>query len=221
MKNNPIAKSGFIFSRNLLGVLLASSGISLAVLSFAATPNSNKKASKTGTVLAAQQGSLAPRQPTTPDANPSGGTLDPSPTNSTLTYTDGPLVPNPTGILGAPNCTAPMSCSDFVVTVNANSIAATHNITWEVWWTPANVDLDIFVEDSAGNLVANNNSTADPSAIILPIPTNGTVYHFVVAASVGTAPLNGTVSLTKKFPTAQQGAGAPPRYINYPAGQGQ
>ncbi|MEY2544704.1 MAG: hypothetical protein QOE81_2165 [Verrucomicrobiota bacterium] len=159
--------------------------------------------------------------PYAPTATPSGGTLDPS--TPVLTYTDGPTAPNPTGVLGAPNCTAPNSCSDFVVTVNANvnNLPATHNITWVVQWTPANVDLDIFVENAAGQLVANNNSTVDPSVIILPIPPNGTIYHFIVAASVGTAPLNGSVSLTTKFPAAAPGAGAPPRYMNYPAGASQ
>jgi PKD repeat protein len=213
MKKNPSSKSGFVHTRNLFGILIAMSGVCLAMFSLAATPGANKKPSKS------QPMSIAPRPPTSPDAVPSGGTLDPS--NRTLTYTDGPLVPNPTGVLGAPICTAPMSCSDFVVTVNASSLAATHNITWVVQWTPANVDLDIFVEDAGGNLVANNNSTTDPSAIILPIPANGTVYHFVVSASIGTAPLNGSVSLTLKPPTAPQGAGAPPRYMNYPAGSGQ
>jgi hypothetical protein len=119
--------------------------------------------------------------------------------------------------LGAPDCTVPNSCSDFTVTINASSLAATKNLTWTVGWTPANVDQDIFVEDANHNLVANNNSTVDPSVIILPIPPDGTVYHLVVAASVGTAPLTATIGLTDKFPAAQQGLGAPPRYINYPA----
>ncbi|HJT45330.1 MAG TPA: PKD domain-containing protein [Chthoniobacterales bacterium] len=157
--------------------------------------------------------------PTTPGrilaATPPSGTIDT--TNQSLTYTDGPTLPNPTGILGAPDCTAPNSCSDFAVTVNASSLAATKNLTWSVGWTPPNVDQDIFVEDANHNLVANNNSTVDPSVIVLPIPPDGTVYHLVVAASVGTAPLTATVGLTDKFPAAQQGLGAPPRYINYPA----
>src|SRR5207248_7281812 len=83
------------------------------------------------------------------------------------------------------------------------------------------VDLDIFVENAAGQLVANNNSTVDPSVIILPIPPNGTVYHFIAVASVGTAPINGSVSLTTKFPASSPGLGAPPRYLNYPAASNQ
>jgi len=162
---------------------------------------------------------ISPSAPIVPTATPSGGTLDSS--TPTLTYTDGPTAPNPTGVLGAPDCTVPNSCSDFVVTVNASGLSATHNITWLVQWTPPNVDLDIFVENAAGQLVANNNSTVDPSAIILPIPPNGTVYHFIVVASVGTAPINGSVSLTLKFPASSPVLGAPPRYINYPAASNQ
>jgi PKD repeat protein len=152
-------------------------------------------------------------------ASPASGTIDT--TNQSLIYTDGPTLPNPTGVLGAPDCTVPNSCSDFTVTVNASSLAASKNLTWSVGWTPPNVDQDIFIEDANHNLVANNNSTVDPSVIVLPIPPDGTVYHMVVAASVGTAPLTGSISLTNKFPPAQQGLGARPRYINYPAGNGQ
>lgn len=152
-------------------------------------------------------------------ATPPSGTIDAN--NQSLTYTDGPTAPNPTGVLGAPDCTVPNSCSDFTVTVNASSLAASKNLSWSVGWTPANVDQDIFIEDANHNLVANNNSTVDPSVIILPIPPDGTVYHLVVAASVGTAPITASVALTDKFPAAQQGLGAPPRYINYPAGSTQ
>jgi PKD repeat protein len=186
-------------------VLVAASGLFLSE-TFGKT-KTLRPASKSG----------GPTQPAA--ATPPSGTLDPA--NPSITYTDGPTDPNPTGVLGAPDCSAPNSCSDFMVTINASSLAATHNVTWVVQWVPPNVDLDIFVEDAAGNLVANNNSTVDPSAIILPIPADGTVYHLIVAASVGTAPINGSVTLTKKFPAAQQGQGAPPRYINYPAASGQ
>src|SRR2546423_4177339 len=198
--------------RLFTAIILAISSCFLSSASFA-------KSNRTRSASKASSSKVALGPPNAPTATPSGGTLDPL--NPTLTYTDGPTVPNPTGVLGAPDCTVPNSCSDFVVTVNAAGLTATHNITWLVQWTPANVDQDIFVEDAAGNLVANNNSTVDPSAIILPIPPNGTVYHFIVAASVGTAPINGSVKLTTKFPASAPGLGAPPRYMNYPAGASQ
>jgi hypothetical protein len=159
---------------------------------------------------------ISPATPITPSAAvPSSGTLDPS--NTSITYTDGPLTPNPTGVLPPPVCAAPNLCSDFTVTINASGMSATHNFTWSVQWPVPNVDMDIFVEDTSGHLVANNNSTSDPSAITLPIPPNGTVYHLVVASSVGTSILTGNASLTPKYPSSGQGAGAPPRFINYPA----
>jgi hypothetical protein len=203
-------KIKFQFIRPFVALICFGAAVAMTAGAIAGSRNAPAPAA----TLAAVSSPSAPGLPNA--ATPPSGTLDPA--NPTITYTDGPTAPNPTGILGAPDCTVPNSCSDFAVTVNASSLAATHNMTWVVQWTPPNVDLDIFVEDAAGNLVANNNSTTDPSAIILPIPANGTVYHLVVAASVGTAPINGSVSLTTKFPAAQQGAGAPPRYINYPAG---
>jgi hypothetical protein len=151
--------------------------------------------------------------------SPASGTL--TPTNLSITYMDGPLAPNPTGVLPPPVCSGNTLCSDFTLTINASSLAATHNFTWSVQWPVPNVDMDIFIEDTSGNLIANNNSTTDPSAITLPIPADGTVYHLVVASSVGTSIITGTASLEPKYPTSGQGAGAPPRYMQYPAGPGQ
>ena len=150
---------------------------------------------------------------------PPSGTLTSG--NPTITYTDGPLVTNPTHLLfGTPDCTAPNSCSDFELTVSANDMAATHNVTWIVQWPVVNVDVDLFILKD-GNLVDANISYADPATLALSIPADGTVYHLVAVCSVGSSILTGTVSLTPKYPTAQQGAGAPPRFINYAAGAGQ
>ena len=154
-------------------------------------------------------------------ANPSSGTLTSG--NPVILYSDGPLIPNPTGVIGKPNCTAPDTCSQFDLTVNASSLAASRNITI-VWnWTPVYVDFDFFIEDDTPqrNIIAANQSTADPSAIVLPVPADGTVYHIIVEASVGTTTFNGAIYLSEKFQTAAQGSGAAPRYINYPAGSGQ
>ena len=151
----------------------------------------------------------------------SSGTL--APDNPVIIYSDGPLDPNPTGVIGKPNCTAPNSCSEFVLTVNASSLAPTHNVTILWNWAPIYVDFDFFIEDNTPqrNIIAANQSTTDPSAIVLPIGPNGSVYHIIVEASVGTTTFNGAIYLSQKYPAAAQGAGAPPRYINYPAGTGQ
>ena len=44
---------------------------------------------------------------------------------------------NTTGVVGAPICVAPNTCSDFTLTVNAASVAATKQIFIEGTWTPA------------------------------------------------------------------------------------
>src|SRR4051794_22717027 len=106
MKNRFTRKSGFIRPANLLGALLVTVGVSLAVVSVTAKPNAPRKFARAAVT------NFAPKNPASVDATPASGTLDPS--NPILTYTDGPLAPNPSGILGAPICSAPMSCSDFV-----------------------------------------------------------------------------------------------------------
>src|SRR2546430_569352 len=78
------------------------------------------------------------------DPMPPSGTL--SPANLTITYTDGPLAPNPTGVLPPPICGPNnAACSVFTITINASSLAATHNFTWSVQWPVPNVDMDIFI----------------------------------------------------------------------------
>jgi PKD repeat protein len=150
---------------------------------------------------------------------PASGTLTSE--TRTITYTDGPLASNPTHLVnGTPICNAPNSCSDFTLTVNASSLAATHNVTWTMQWPLVNVDVDIFILKD-GQLVSANIGYSDPATLALSIPADGTVYHLIAVCSVGSSVLNGTVSLTPKYPTAGQGPGAPPRYINYPSGPGQ
>ncbi len=211
MKKNPSSNSGFVNSRNLVGVLLCTAGISLAMFSFASAPNKQTSAVH----------STAPVTPNAP--SPGGGTLTTA--GQTITYTDaGPFVTNPSHLaLGQPDCTVPNSCSDFVLTVNAPSLASTYQVVIQITWPTAANDYDTFLEDSAGNLVSANESTADPETIIVPIPATSTVYHIIVVLAVG-APgdtITGTASLQKIPAAVNQGPGIPPRYMNYPAGPGQ
>src|SRR5207302_1234877 len=64
-------------------------------------------------------------------------------------------------------------------------------------------------------------STANPSAIILPIPADGTVYHIFILASIGAGNVDGLVKLIDIPAPVNQGPGVPPRYMNYPSGSGQ
>ncbi len=145
-----------------------------------------------------------------------------TPTHGSVTYTDGPLVTNPTHlVLGAPDCAAPNTCSDFALTVSASSLAATHNVRWEVQWPLVNADVDIFLFDSSNHLIAANISYTDPAILEFPIPADGTSYHLVAVNSAGTTTFTGTASLVLKYPTTGQGPGMPPRYMNYQAANGQ
>src|ERR1022692_2548232 len=104
MQTNPTPKSGFINLRNLFAVLLCSVGVLLATFSFADKP---------------KQVPL-PASRIKPDSVPPNGTI--SPASPTLTYTGGPFVaPNVTAQAGTVNCTVPMSCDDFALTVNMRS----------------------------------------------------------------------------------------------------
>ena len=152
--------------------------------------------------------------------NPAGGTLTPA---NTLTYTDGTaLVLNQTHLTqGKPNCVGANSCSDFTLTVNAASVAATKNIMIQSRWSAVSSDFDIYIEDASGNVVRSNASTANPSSVILPIPPNGTVYHVIVVLADGSAQtFNAGISLID-IPLPQPGSGTPPRYMNFPSGSGQ
>ncbi|MEY2547384.1 MAG: hypothetical protein QOG48_2501 [Verrucomicrobiota bacterium] len=152
--------------------------------------------------------------------SPPSGTL--TPTNK-LTYTDGSaLVLNQTHLTqGKPNCTGANNCSDFTLTINAASVAATKNILIQSRSATAANDFDIYVEDASGNVVTSNASTVDPSSVILPIPANGTVYHVIVVLADGSAQgFNAGITLID-IPAQQSDAGTPPRYLNFPAASGQ
>src|ERR1051326_3920877 len=166
---------------------------------------------------------------------PSTGTL--SRTNDTVTYSDPTGAPeNLTGVVGdTPTCgPADAACSVFTLTIDpsittpaANYDPTKYQILFQWQWAVSTVDYDIFVEDLAGNLVAKNTSTADPSSIVIPANQAKPGYRLVVVLATG-APIqyNGSI----KLQPAPSGAGLcdpsktncnPPRYQNYPAGQGQ
>ena len=195
---------GFFTPRGLVALLLISAAAWIAVLSFA-TPT------------------------------PSSGTLTRA--NGSVTYTDPTgAPPNITHVAaGKPNCgPADAACSVFTLTIDpsvttpaAGYDPAAYQLLFQWGWAVATVDFDIFIEDAAGNLVAKNTSTADPSSIILPVVGALPTYKLVVVLATGAPiPYTGTVTLQ---PSAA-GPGlcnpnvancTPPRYQTYPAGQGQ
>src|SRR2546430_5662648 len=135
MKKHKSSKTGIANSRNVVVVTLCFSGILLAVAAFGgqrAARTAKKESTiqttpETTIVIGAKSSVSVPSTPSAPNApTPPSGTL--SPGNPTITYTDGPLIPNTTGLLGPPICSAPGLCSDFQLTVMAASVAATKQI---------------------------------------------------------------------------------------------
>jgi PKD repeat protein len=198
-------------SHKVAGTALFAAGLCLAVGVFAAG-KTTKNLEKIG--------SASPAKLVMPDApTPASATL--TPTSGTITYTD-TLVENATGVVGSPICPAANTCSDFKLTINAHSVATTKQIMIQGTWTPTQNDFDIYIEGDSGGtadgtVIVQNSSTANPSTIIMPIPADGTVYHIFILASTGAGTLQTTIQLIDIPTGANQGAGPPPRYINYPA----
>jgi PKD repeat protein len=197
MRNNTNSQSGFFNPRVFAAFLLGSAGVWLALVSFA-TP--------------------APTSDTLTLAH------------STITYTDSLGAPlNPTPIAtGMPTCGVnDAACSVFTLNIGSDVNASSGNQVLVEWqWGNSTVDYDWFIEDKNGTVIARNQSTADPSAIVLPLPLNNGPYKLIGTLSTGAPiPYTGTVIL-QKIPTVGPGicSGpncAPPRFESYPAGPGQ
>src|SRR6202521_491768 len=167
---------------------------------------------------------------------PPSGTL--STANRTITYSesDGGVIPNPSEVaLNMPDCTVPMSCSTFLLTINPSvGTAATgydptqYQIFMEWRWAIPTVDYDIFVENAAGTaVIASNRSTADPSSITLPTTTPPGDYRIVLALATG-PPIAYTATIPLQPKPAVSGLCdpskvdcTPPHYQSYSAGPGQ
>lgn len=190
-------KTGFLNLRLLFAGLLCLCAVSLAV---AGVKGIKKQ---------------RPR-PTLAPIPPMGQVSDSSPT---LSYTDGPfVVPNATAeVSGEPDCTVPMSCSDFALTVGTVSNPATKQVQISVGWPVSTADFDVYVYDSNNMLVGTSASSADPEVVTLPA-TNNTQYTIRV---VPFTPLGqtytATVSVLTATPAPPPGNAPPGRYLDYPA----
>ena len=239
MTKNSSSKLGFVTLRHLLGTLLCIVGVSIAAFSVSAKSTTKKSTAKR---QPAASNAISQRAPTAPLPNatsPASGTLTSANvgSNNAITYTDsiGSLVPNLTFFAGNGTCAVPMSCSTFTLTIDPSVGTASagydptrYQIFIEVSWAHATEDYDTWLCSGSGNctqanVVAVNNSTADPEFIILPTSTAPGPYTInLVNTSGGAEPYNGTIYL-KQIPVqaACTGNCTPPRYMNYPAGPGQ
>jgi hypothetical protein len=202
----------FINFRVLTAFLLCAAGCFVAMLSFSQAP--------------------------TPGPSPASGTLTSAnigPSNA-INYADavGTTVPNLTFFAGNGTCSVPMSCSTFTLTIDPSVGTASggydptkYTIFIEVQWPHPQEDYDTWVCSGSGNcvqanVVAINNSTADPETISLPTSIAPGQYTINLVQTTGEAePYTGTVYLTP-IPTTTGCTGncTPPRYMNYPAPSG-
>ena len=200
MQTNPTPKSGFINLRNLFAVLFCSVGVLLATFSFADKPR--------------QLPSSASR--IKPDSVPSNGTI--SPASPTLTYTGGPFVaPNVTAQAGTVNCTVPMSCDDFALTVSMSpgpNPDPAKRVKISVGWPVSSADFDVYIFQGT-TVVASSASSADPEVVVLPAVSASYTIRVVPFAPAGQS-YTATVTLENIPPAPPPGAGAAPRYQNYP-----
>ncbi len=146
-------------------------------------------------------------------ASPSSGTL--TTTSGPLIYTGGPFVmPNATAqVNGTPDCTAPMSCDDFALTVSVPTDATKH-VRVKIEWPLSTADFDLYIFQGA-NLVAQSASSSDPEVAFLPAVSASYTIRVVPFAPAGQS-YTGTISL-EDIPAPPPPSGAPsPRYQNYP-----
>jgi hypothetical protein len=150
------------------------------------------------------------------DTNPaSPGTV--SPLNPTLTYTGGPFVaPNVTAQVSL-DCTAPMSCDDFVLTVNMMGPPdpdPSKHVKISISWPLSSADFDLYVLQGA-TTVATSASSADPEVVVLPA-VSGTYTIRVVPFAPAGQTYTATVTLEDVVAAPPPGSGPAPRYQNYP-----
>ena len=239
MNKNLNRKSGFVIARNLFGVLLCVAGISLATVSLSAKSSNKKSTTKRQANVSSISGGAARSAPVPDATTPSSGTLTSANTgsNNAINYADatGSLVPNLTFFAGNGTCAVPMSCSTFTLTIDssvgtpsAGYDPTKYQIFIEVAWAQTTEDYDAWVCSGSGNcaqanVIAQNNSTADPTAIILPTNIAPGTYTINLVITTGEAePYTGTIYLRQvPVQSACTGNCTPPRYENYPAGPGQ
>ncbi len=148
-------------------------------------------------------------------ATPSSGTL--TTTSAPLVYTAGPfVVPNVTAQAGPPDCTAPMSCDDFALTVNVPvGTDATKQVKIKVEWPVSSADFDLYVLQG-GSIIATSASSSDPESVFIPAVSGSYIVRTVPFAPAGQS-ITGTVSLESIPAAPPAGSGTPGRYISYAA----
>ena len=139
-----------------------------------------------------------------------------------MTYTGGPfVVPNTTAqVNGIPDCTLPMSCDDFQLTVNVPA-DPNKQVKVKIEWPISAADFDLYIfagfnppPDAVP--VATAATSSDPEVAFLPTGVATYTIRVVPFAPAGQS-YTGTVSLEDVPPPPPPATGPAPRYKNYPA----
>ena len=136
-----------------------------------------------------------------------------------VSWTGGPfLAPNVTGTaLDLPDCSAPESCDDFALHVDAPSTYGRgHQLKVTVRWENAAADFDVYLLDAQGETVATAASSSDPE-LILAAPKAGDYTVRVVPFAPAGESYSATARLVDRPANPQPGDDRPPTFRNYKA----
>jgi len=151
-------------------------------------------------------------------ATPQHGTVSAG-GDRTTSWKGGPfVVPNATGTgLDQPDCSAPGSCDDFALHVNASrTFARHHQLKIRVSWPTAAADFDLYLLDAKKNVVATSASSADPELIVTAPHAGDYTVRVVPFAPAGDS-YTATAKLVATPADPAPGTATPPRFRNYHA----
>lgn len=149
-------------------------------------------------VLVALLGSMVPM--TTLASNPAAGTLNPPAGNGTMvvTWGGGPYtIATPDPVLCV---STSLNCDSYALTLNiSNNYWDTHegSVVVEINWASSNDDFDLFIQDSAGNQIAQSATGGTTSEKVdLGKLAAGTYTVQVLAYLAANASYTGKATLT-------------------------
>lgn len=161
------------------------------------------------------------------DNSQTAGAIDD--THTSLSYTHGPFTtanPSKTGgvfYYACPPAPSPITCDDFSLTVNLSAAnQAGNHLHIQIQWPDPTADFDLFVVDSAGNTVAQSETSNDPEQVDIPAK-NDTYDIKVLPSNPKGQSYTGSVQLVSDSSSsgppsdaATPYSGIYPRFQNYP-----
>ena len=160
---------------------------------------------------------LAPAAvPAADAADPSSGTVTDS--AASVSWSSGPFaVPNPTNAAGDPTCNAVTVCDDYALHVDTPpGYGDGHQLAIGIEWANSAADFDLYVLDSAGEVVGTSASSADPELVLLPPDSGDYTVRVVPYLPLGES-FTGTAELTTTPPNPAPADFPAPSYSTYAA----